>query len=182
MSMPLKPTDKSILVPRQQTAGEALLWIIMLGLLWMAINPGDHHSWLVGIPVVALASVVALRLHSPVPRRYSLPGAVRLTTFFVNQSFRGGWDVAKRALSPAMPLNPAMLTYPLRLRDEWAQVLLVNLNSLLPGTLSADLANGVVTIHVLDAGPETFADMQTLEERVAGLFSIPLGTEKDVRA
>lgn len=182
MSLPCTPTDQPSLVPRKQTAGEALLWIITLGLLWTAINPGDLHSWLVGIPVVALASAAALRLHSPVPRRYSLLGAMRLATFFVAQSFRGGWDVAKRALSPAMPLNPAMLNYPLRLRDELAQVLLVNLNSLLPGTLSADLANGVVTIHVLDAGPETFADMQTLEERVAGLFSIPLGTEKDIRA
>lgn len=182
MSLPFTPSDQPSLAPRKQTAGEALLWIIMLGLLWTAINPGDLHSWLVGIPVVTLASAAALRLHSPVPRRYSLLGAVRLTTFFVDQSFRGGWDVAKRALSPAMPLNPAMLTYPLRLRDELAQVLLVNLNSLLPGTLSADLENGVVTLHTLDAGPETFADMQTLEERVAGLFSIPLGTEKDARA
>jgi multicomponent Na+:H+ antiporter subunit E len=182
MSLPSTPTEKSSLAPRQQTAGEALLWILMLGLLWTAINPGDLHSWLVGIPVVAFASAAGLRLHSPVPRRYSLLGAVRLTTFLVDQSFRGGWDVAKRALLPAMSLNPAMLNYPLRLRDELAQVLLVNLNSLLPGTLSADLVNGIVTVHVLDAGPETFADIQTLEERVAGLFSIPLDTEKDVRA
>ncbi len=169
-------------MPRKRTVGEALPWIIMFGLLWAAINPDDLQSWLVGIPVVAVASAAALRLHSPVPRRYSLLGAVRLTIFFVEQSFRGGWDVAKRALSPAMPLNPALLTYQLRLRDELAQVLLANLNSLLPGTLSADLANGVLTIHVLDAVPETFASMQALEERVADLFSIPLGTEKDVRA
>jgi len=182
MSLPSTPTDKSILAPRQRTAGQALLWPALLGLLWSAINPGDYHSWLVGIPVVAFASVVALRLHSPVPRRYSLTGAVRIAAYFIDQSFRGGWDVAKRALSPAMPLNPAMLAYPLRLRDELAQVLLVYLTSLLPGTLSADFANGVVTLHALDAGPATLAEIQTLEERVAGLFSITLSSEVDASA
>ncbi len=182
MSLPSTPADPSISAPHRRTAGVALLGAALLGLLWAALNPGDHQSWLVGIPVVTLATTVALRLHNPVARHYSLPGAVRMAAFFVDQSFRGGWDVAKRALTPAMPLNPAMLTYPLRLRDELAQVLLVNLTSLLPGTLSADLANGILTLHVLDAGPATFADMQILEERVADLFAIPLGAEKGARA
>ena len=156
-----------------------MLWAVTLALVWALINPGDHKSWWVGIPIVVLATVAALRLHSPSPRRFNLPGTLRFVVFFIHQSFRGGWDVAKRALSPAMPLNPAVLTYRARLRDEPAQVLLVNVISLLPGTVSAGLENGMITLHALDASPATLEETKMLEDRIAAFFSLELKEESD---
>ena len=178
---PLSPSTADTVNPPPGRPGFARAgWCgVTLALLWAALNPGDPKSWLVGIPVVVFATVVSLRLQSPVPRRFSLPGALRFAVFFIHQSFRGGWDVAKRALSPAMPLNPALLTYRLRLRDEPAQVLLVNVISLLPGTVSAGLENGVVTLHALDGGPATLAETKALEDRIAALFSLELKEESD---
>ena len=179
MSSPSPYIEKPSAAPRKRTALEALLWAAMLALVWAGINPGDPKSWLIGLPVVMLGTLTALALHSPVPRRLSLSGAARFAVFFIHQSFRGGWDVAKRALAPAMPLNPAVLTYRARLRDEPAQVLLVNVISLLPGTVSAGLENGMITLHALDASSATLEETRILEERIAALFSLELKEESD---
>ena len=162
---------------RKRTVGEVLMWAAMLALIWAALNPGDHKSWLVGLPVVIMATVAALRLHSPVPRQFSLTGALHFAAFYIHQSFRGGWDVARRALSPALPLNPGVLTYRMRLRDEPAQVLLVNVISLLPGTVSAGLENGTVTLHALDASSAIIEETRMLEDRIAAMFSLELKEE-----
>lgn len=174
--MPSPPTcaESQQAAPRKRTVGESLLWAGALALLWAALNPGDHKSWLVGLPVVVIATAAAMGLHSPVPRRFSRSGGLRFAIFFIRHSFLGGWDVARRAFSPALPLNPALLNYELRLRDEPAQVFLVNVISLLPGTVSASLENGVVTLHALDGGPATLAETRALEERIAGLFALRL--------
>ena len=42
--------------------------------------------------------------------------------------------------------------------------------SLLPGTLSADLAEGSLTIHVLDRNMPVHAEFEALEERVAAML------------
>ena len=179
MNPPSPSTTDTVNLPGGKPGFARAGWCaVPLALLWAALNPGDPKSWLVGIPVVVCATVVSLRLQSPVPRRFSVLCALRFAVFFIHQSFRGGWDVAKRALSPAMPLNPALLTYRLRLRDEPAQVLLVNVISLLPGTVSAGLENGVVTLHALDGGPATLAETKALEDRIAALYSLVLDDER----
>jgi multisubunit Na+/H+ antiporter MnhE subunit len=42
--------------------------------------------------------------------------------------------------------------------------------SLLPGTLSADLAGGRLTIHVLDRNMPVHAELEALEARVAAML------------
>jgi multicomponent Na+:H+ antiporter subunit E len=157
----------------------ALVGAALLAGLWAAWNPGDHKSWIVGAPVVALATAAAIRLSSDASRRMSLAGASRFAVFFGVQSFRGGWDVARRAFSPRMTLRPALVTIPLRLREVAAQVFLANVVSLLPGTVSADLADGAVTLHALDAGPATLAEVRALEERIAALLGLAFMEEEE---
>lgn len=52
--------EKPSAAPRKRTAREALLWAVTLALFWALINPGDHKSWLVGLPVVMLGTSAAL--------------------------------------------------------------------------------------------------------------------------
>jgi multicomponent Na+:H+ antiporter subunit E len=151
----------------------ALVGAALLAGLWAVWNPGDHKSWIVGAPVVAVASVVAAQLgRGGSALRVNVAGAARFAAFFGVQSFRGGWDVARRAFSPRMTLRPALVTIPRRLREVAAQVFLANVVSLLPGTVSADLADGAVTLHALDASPATLAEVRALEERIAALFGL----------
>ena len=54
--------------------------------------------------------------------------------YFLRESLRGGWDVARRALSPALPMSPALVRFLLRLPPGSARWLFCNTISLLPGT------------------------------------------------
>ena len=151
---------------------EGVLWFTALALLWTLLNPGDRASWLVGLPVISLATWFALKLHRPPASRISLQGLVRFILFFIWHSVRGGWDVARRALHPRLPLNPELVRFRTCLPDGPARILFLNITSLLPGTLSAGVDDDVLLLHVLDAQPGALEEMQALEARVADLFAL----------
>jgi multicomponent Na+:H+ antiporter subunit E len=172
-----QPTERET---GRNTFGNAAFFAAGFTALWAMLNLGDHKSWVVGLPILAAATVAAVALGCAVPRGLNVLGVMRFVVFFVSYSFRGGWDVARRAFSPAMPLNPTLLTYQSRLRDQRAQVLLVNVMSLLPGTVSAGLEKGVMTLHALDAGPCTIQEVRMLEDRIANLFKVRLDGERSL--
>ena len=75
---------------------------------------------------------------------------------FIFGSIISGADVARRAFSPDMRLNPGWLEIPNDLPDG-ARVVLGGELSLMPGTLSAGSKDGKLLVHLLDrdAGFET---------------------------
>jgi multicomponent Na+:H+ antiporter subunit E len=133
-------------------------------LLWWALTGGPVASWKVGIPVVLAATAMSsLMLPS---LSWSLKGLVSFAAFFVWQSLRGGADVALRAIDPRLPIAPKLIEFPLRLPPGLPRVMFVNIASLLPGTLSADLIGNVLKVHVLDGDSDHRAELETLERRV----------------
>jgi multicomponent Na+:H+ antiporter subunit E len=110
----------------------------------------------------------------PWPVRLARPLAlVRFAGWFLVQSVRGGVDVARRALSPSLPIEPELLELTTRLPPGAARVLLADVTSLLPGTLSVDLDGDRVLVHALSGGPAVTADFRVLEARVAELLGLP---------
>ena len=146
----------------------------LFALLWWVLTDGAAASWWFGVPMVALATLVSLVLLPPTSRSWRLWGVVLYAGFFAWYSLRGGIDVALRALSPRLPLDPALITYPLRLRDDAAQVILINTISLLPGTLSAELHENSLRVHVLANEPQVERSLERIEQIVALLFGIEL--------
>lgn len=145
-----------------------LVLAAIFSLLWWALTEGEP-AWGVGAPVILLATVAAWRLRLPGRVRLSLAGTLRFLPYFVWQSLRGGVDVARRALDPRLPLDPALLVYRLRLPPGPARVFLADVVSLLPGTLSAELAGDRLRLHVLDRASAPAA-VRELEGRVGALF------------
>lgn len=145
-------------------AGCVLLWWILVG--------DDPSSWLIGAPTIVL--VLVLMAQQPhTTWHLSLPGLLRFIPYFLLQSLRGGIDVARRAFSPRRPLHPALLEYHLSLPRGSARIFLLNSVSLLPGTLSADLRDDCLLVHVLDQ--QLDPHLEQLEEHVAQLFALPAG-------
>jgi multicomponent Na+:H+ antiporter subunit E len=104
----------------------------------------------------------------------------RFLPVFLWGSLRGGMDVALRAIHPRLPLAPALQDYPLRIPDGPGRVLLIDVISLMPGTLSADLRGDTLAVHVLDGRQPVLPKIQALEERAAALFGLtlePVGPE-----
>jgi multicomponent Na+:H+ antiporter subunit E len=127
-------------------------------------------SWRVGAPVVLFATLVSVVLLPPFP--WSLTGIVRFLPFYLWHSLRGGVDVARRALHPRLPISPGLFDYKFRLPPGLPRVFMANTVSLLPGTLSAELEEECLRVHVLDETSAFAEILRVLEKQVAGVFGL----------
>lgn len=152
-------------------------FILRLGgclLLWWVLTGGTTlTSWIIGIPTIALALWAMPSVSQSEHRPLSLPGLLQFVPYFLLQSVRGGIDVARRAYSPALPLDPDIIDFPLSLPPGRPQIFFLNSVSLLPGTLSAELSGTLLKVHVLDRHMDSH--LHQLQTRVARVFNCPLG-------
>lgn len=147
-------------------------------LLWWILSDGAASSWWIGIPAVLLAIMMSAALGSPVVLVWSeLP---RFMLFFFLHSFLGGMDVARRVLQPDMAIAPELYKYTMRLPLGLPQVMMANSVGLLPGTLSVEVENNVLTVHVLDRHTDFLAELEAVERNIARMFGVPLTDSKEV--
>lgn len=152
---------------------------ILFVAIWWIITEGAEDSWLVGLPVIlcaVLASVVLLP-----PSSWSLTGFVRFVPFFLWQSLRGGVDVASRSFHPRLPISPRLYKHSWRLMPVLPRLLMANTVSLLPGTLSAEMDEDFLLVHVLDQTSDFAAELSTIEWYVARLFGLNLNVAESQR-
>lgn len=153
-------------------AGTTLARVITIALLWWALSEGDTYNlWFAGIVIVA-ATLGSLALQ-PVTgfRPWHLGGVL---VFFVRESISGGIDVARRAFSPSMPINPGFTEIDLRLPDGPSRVFLANLLNITPGTVSVELLPGSLRIHMLDVEMPLEPKIREMEQLMASLFSLQI--------
>jgi multicomponent Na+:H+ antiporter subunit E len=157
---------------RQLSAADRALWarqvFVSSLVIWLALDGLARLP--VGLVVAGAAGLLAGAL--AVGRAYSVRprGLLAFAWLFLWGSFRGGVDVAWRALHPALPLSPRFVRYTHGLPRGQPRTLLVSVLSLMPGTLSADLEDDgdTVIVHVLT--DEAAAALDPLRDRIADLF------------
>jgi multicomponent Na+:H+ antiporter subunit E len=71
-----------------------------------------------------------------------------------------------------MPIAPDIIEFPLRLPPGLARVFMVNTVSLLPGTMSTEIGENCLMVHVLDGRKELFSELEEVEQGVARMFGI----------
>lgn len=148
-----------------------VLWIILAGL--------EPASWIIGVPAVILAAWTHSKLARVQRPTLKFGGLLTFIVYFLWQSVRGGADVAWRILRPRMQIAPGFQTYPVRLSHPSARVLLLDCLSLLPGSLGADMREGVISVHAIDARLDLTPEIAELETRIAALFGLTLEASKD---
>ncbi len=142
----------------------------LLALVWLVVTEADTHSLVPGVPIVIAGAALSLVLSPDSLMAVHPMGALRFVRFFAVQSVLGGVDVALRAIRPSMPLQPAIIRYPLRVTGRWPRVFLTNTISMLPGTLSSRLDDEAIEVHVLDCSRPVMRELADVECRVADLF------------
>ena len=152
--------------------------LALCGCAWQFLNWGDPASWLVGGPVVYTAAVLSRRLSGSGFRGFGWVALPSFLIFFFRSSMAGGLDVARRVLDPRLPISPGFVTYRTTLPEGPGRVLFVNVISLLPGTVSAGLADELLTVHALDVEADVETALQDLEERVGRLFGVVGGDQR----
>lgn len=164
--MPDSATTPSLSRRLRRTAIRTALFAVA----WVVITEADSHALAFGIPIVLASSALSLTLSPDTLTPVHLAGAFRFVRFFALQSVLGGLDVSMRALRPSMPLDPAIIRYPLRITGRLPRVLFANTVSLLPGTLSSHLDDVALEVHVLDCSQPVVRNLAEVECRVADLF------------
>ncbi len=145
--------------------------LLLLIALWWLLAGDETASWVIGFPSVCTAWVVRTRLRPFPSATLSVVGVARFLICFFKLSIVGGLDVVRRVFHPRMPMNPGVLDYFLRLSSPAERIMVAGTVSLLPGTLSADLNQDRLTLHVLDLEAPIIRDLQHIEDLVAGLYA-----------
>lgn len=161
-----------------------LLRTLSLSIVWWALTEGDFSGALFGTVVSVLVALISVRLFPPGtyavrPGSYRLriPGTLAFAGHFLGNSVMAGVDVARRLLSPRLPVDPGSLTLTTALPEGSPRWLLANTLSLMPGTLSVNLIDDRLELHCLDQRmPITEAVRQT-ESRIAAMYGIALSAD-----
>ncbi len=126
---------------------QILFWLLLYCALWWLLAGGG--GWYLGAPCIVAAAMLSCWLGTPA-WRLRPAAAPRFLWFFLRALVAGGWDVARRAIQPRMPLAPAWVHYPLNIRQPRSRLLFASLVGLLPGTLAAAIEDDCLSMHVLD--------------------------------
>jgi multicomponent Na+:H+ antiporter subunit E len=138
----------------------------------------DIGSWIVGAPAVLAALWIARRESGGGAPGWSVWGFVQFFPYFLWESFRGGIDVARRVIGCRVDVDPGYHSYLLALARPGARVFFLDVVSLLPGTLSADIEGDRLLVHMLDRRQDPSRELARLERRVAAVFGEQLPMSK----
>ena len=150
----------------------------VFALIWWILTDGNSQSWWIGAPAVLLAALASTALVPPFKLVWN--EVMRFVPFFLWRSMIGGADVAWRTLHPRLPIAPDIIDYPLRLPFGLPQIIMANTVSLLPGTLSADLHDHCLSVHVLTRRQGLDSEIAAVEATVARLFGIILRQRREM--
>jgi multicomponent Na+:H+ antiporter subunit E len=131
---------------------------------WLMISGWALTDLPVGLAAVAGATWVSLRLLPPKRSQLRFGSLLALLANFFRQSLASGVDVALRALSPNLKLNPGFIACPLRLPAGAERNAFCALSSLMPGTLPTGTnEGGELLVHCLDRSQPVAANLKAEE-------------------
>lgn len=144
------------------------LWILA-AVWWALAGAAEPASWVVGLPAVGGAWLLRRRLHPYPARAVRLPELLRFAGTFLKLSVLSGIEVVRMALHPRLPLRPGMVEYPLQVTSPVDRMVLAGAANLLPGTLTVDLREDRLLLHVLDLEAPIVQEVRAIEALVAGI-------------
>lgn len=157
-----------------------LIFLLLLGLwtlLTSSLEPGELVAGAVAAALVTWLSGPRLAIFAGIRLTPSAPlHLVRYVVHFSGALVRANLDMARRVLSPSLPLRPAVVHVQTRLHSPLGRLLLANSITLTPGTLSVDLQDDGILVHWVDCPPgtdraaATRAIAESFERHIAGFL------------
>jgi multicomponent Na+:H+ antiporter subunit E len=151
-------------------AGGFFIWLLMVGTL-------DPAELLAGAVVAVLTALIAgphLGLLDGVRLGAAMPWHMaRFFWTFLVALLQSNLDMARRVLSPSLPIRPGIVEVGTELRSELGRLLLANAITLTPGTLSVDVIGDRLLVHWVDVPPGA--------DRALATRSIAAGFERHLK-
>jgi multicomponent Na+:H+ antiporter subunit E len=151
------------------TARIAVARALLFALLWVVLLPSAKPADLaVGLIAVGCATWTSLRLLPPRAGHVRVAALLGFVPHFLWQSVLAGVDVARRALSPRMPLQPGFVTYEVGFPQGLARNEFASITSLMPGSVPVADEEGGIVYHCLDLAAPLAEQMAAEESRLKG--------------
>ncbi len=139
-------------------------------LIWLLIS-ASFNQFHVGLGLFAAFGVAWFNTdrstsHSPVPR-------LRIVWYFpwlVGRILQSGFHLSVLILHPALPIDPKLIRYRTKLREEAGIVLLGNSITLTPGTITVEVNSQDLVVHAIDDKSAHDVTSLHMDQRIAGLF------------
>ncbi len=144
-------------------------WILMTG----STQPEELATGALAAIAVAVISLPSLRLLEDIRWSLLLPWhLLHYLGVFFRALIESNIDMARRVISPRLPIYPAMVEIHTELHSPLGRLLLANSITLTPGTLSVDVNEDRLRVHWIDArGAEELA---AATRAIAARFERPL--------
>jgi len=142
-----------------------LLWLLLAEKIdWAEIMVGALTAL-----VVTIASAPYIGLFSGLHLTPAAPWhLLRYLGYFFVALIGANLDMARRILSPSLPIRPALVEIKTGLTSSLGRMLLANSITLTPGTLSVDIEDDRILVHWVDCPPGT--DLEAATQRIADGF------------
>jgi multicomponent Na+:H+ antiporter subunit E len=139
---------------------------VSIFVIWLLLVASfDPAEWVAGLLVTGLTALVSgphLQILDGIKLRPALPWHIlRYLAVFLGALVTANLDMARRVLSPALPIRPGMVEVRTRLRSPLGKLLLANSITLTPGTLSVDVLDDRIQVHWIDVGPGADVEQAT---------------------
>ncbi len=156
----------------RQLRHSLLTFFVVFGFWLLLVGTLARQELIAGVLVAAAVAVLAAN-------RAPVFAGIRLTPIaplaFARYVLALAWslvraniDMARRVLSPSLPIRPAIVHIKTSLRSDLGRLVLANSITLTPGTLTVDVEDDTLTIHWIDCPPGT--DLQSATQTIAGDF------------
>jgi multicomponent Na+:H+ antiporter subunit E len=158
-----------------------LAFHVLLALIWCMMHNSLYPvTFIIGY-LLAWASTSMFRVLTKYnPFRLNIWEGIKLLLVFIKEMIVANIQIAYIIISPAMNIHPGLIEYPLDIRNDGAIVLLANMISLTPGTLSVDISpdRKYIYVHamVMETPDKLKAQIkQTFERRIQKMLGAYAG-------
>ena len=151
----------------------AIALIVILSSTWLLLS-GHTSPLLLSLGLVSVAAIVAcaarleLLDEEGVPVSL-LPGLMRYGPWLVIQIIRSNLDVAKRIVTPKLPIHPTVIRVDAKDHTEVGRVTYANSITLTPGTVSLRVDETEITVHALTLEAGEDVARGAIDRRVTAL-------------
>jgi multicomponent Na+:H+ antiporter subunit E len=145
----------------KRALGYFVVWVVLLG----GVSVADA---LVGAIAALAAARLSLQLRPAGQSSVRFLSLAALVARFLRDSLVAGFDVARRAFTPAMPLRTGFVSYAPVTPPGDERSVFTGLTGLMPGSVPVGTdAAGAVLYHCLDTGQPVAAQLSEYEARLS---------------
>ncbi len=148
-------TKNTSILKSKSTPGKFIYTFIIMFIIWLAFTTSLEPAELITGVIVSLIlafftdrifSCCGLKILAPVKILYF----IQYFFVFLLALIKSNFDIARRVVSPDLPINPGIVKFKTKLTNGFARMVLANSITLTPGTLTIDVINNNFYIHWID--------------------------------